>query len=180
MSPPFVGYSSSGGFHFLLALAKGYDSTMRRRVPSRNRAGVLASIELMFVLPILVFVALVLMQFIAIYAAYQRVQTAAIEGAWIASGGGVMDDVEDAVGLALGHLASGGFEVSRQYINSGGDPSIEAKEDHVVVGVRIPMNRVITNYLGLLGGNVDQLQIRSVVKMKLRVAIPGPPFDGGP
>lgn len=153
---------------------------MRRRLHTRDRAGVLASTELIFVLPILIYVALVVMQFIAIYAAYQRVQTAAIEGANIASEGGSMDNVEDVIGLALGHLASGGFEATRQYVDEDGDTAVEAMTDHVVVGVRIPMNRVITNYLGLLGGSVDQLQVRSVVKEKLKVNIPGPPYNGGP
>ena len=153
---------------------------MRRRLRSRHRAGVLASTELIFVLPILIYVALIVMQFIATYAAYQRVQMAAIEGASIASAGGTMNNVEDAVGLALGHLASGGFEATRQYVDEDGNAAINSMTDHVVVGVRIPMNRVITNYLGLLGGGVDQLQIRSVVKQKLKVNIPGPPYDGGP
>jgi hypothetical protein len=155
-----------------------------RRTPRsyrrKDRAGVLASTELMFVLPILIYVALIIVQFMAIFAAYQRVQTAAIEGSSIAAQGGTMDEVEDAVGLALGYLAGGGFEVTRQYVDADSDTMIEATDDHVVVGVRIPMNRAMTNYLGLLGGDVDLLQIRSVVKRKLRVAIPGPPFDGGP
>ena len=140
----------------------------------------MASTELLFVLPILIYVALIVMQFMAIYSAYQRVQNAAIEGAIVAAQGGTMDEVEDAVGLALGYLASGGFEVTRQYVDTDGDTLIEAITDHVVVGVRIPMNRVITNYLGLLGGDVDTLQIRSVVKQTLKVDIPGPPFDGAP
>lgn len=153
---------------------------MRRRLRTRDRAGVLASTELIFVLPILVYVCLVVIQFMAIYAAYQRVQMAAIEGATIAAEGGSMNNVEDAVGLALGYVASGGFETTRQYVDEDGNLAVQAKTDHVVVGVRIPMNRVSTNYLGLLGGSVDQLQIRSVVKQKLKVNIPGPPYDGVP
>lgn len=153
---------------------------MRRRLRTRDRAGVLASTELIFILPILVYVCLVVIQFMAIYAAYQRVQMAAIEGATIAAEGGSMNNVEDAVGLALGYVASGGFETTRQYVDEDGNSAVQAKTDHVVVGVRIPMNRVSTNYLGLLGGSVDQLQIRSVVKQKLKVNIPGPPYDGVP
>lgn len=153
---------------------------MRRRLRTRDRAGVLASTELIIILPILVYVCLVVIQFMAIYAAYQRVQMAAIEGATIAAEGGSMNNVEDAVGLALGYVASGGFETTRQYVDEDGNSAVQAKTDHVVVGVRIPMNRVSTNYLGLLGGSVDQLQIRSVVKQKLKVNIPGPPYDGVP
>ena len=91
-----------------------------------------------------------------------------------------MDEVEDAVGLALGYLAGGGFELTRQYVDADSNTLIEPVTDYVVVGVRIPMDRASTNYLGLLGGAVDQLQIRSVISGTMKTAIPGPPYDGAP
>ncbi len=190
-----------------------------------TRRGAILTTELLFVLPVLIGVSLIILQFILIHAAYQRVQTAAIEGACLAAEGASMDDIEDAVGLALGYLAVGpghahiananevvGFEVQRQFVDADGDfnnncamkeggppeclladgtipinyavepdPCIEAGDDYVVVGVRIPMNRVAPNYLGYLcGGSVDGLQLRSVVKKKMKVDVCFPLFPCEP
>lgn len=145
---------------------------------SSRRGGFISSIELLFVLPILMITGLVVLQFILIHTAYQRVQTAAIEGACISANGGTMAQTEDVVGLGLGYLASGpgaghvinadleGFEMVRQFIDTNGNGTVNVG-DTVEVSVRIPMKRVSTNYLGLLGGAVDLLHLRSVVKKRI-------------
>lgn len=153
---------------------------MNRMLRYRRR-GMVATVEFIFIFPLFLAVGLVVYQFLLIHAAYTRVQLAAIEGAHIAASGGTISQVEDAVGLALGYLAVGpgaahisqsnevvGFELIRQFVDTDGNGTIDPCVDFVVVGVRIPMNRVSTNYLGLLcGGSVDGLQLRSVVKMTM-------------
>ena len=132
----------------------------------------------MFILPVVIVVGLTVLQFIFIHMGYQRVQTAAIEGACVAAEGGSLEEIEDVVGLALGYMASGpgaghviddeleGFEVIRQVIDGDDDDEVSIG-DTVEISVRIPMKRVSTNYLGLFGGSVDQLHIRSVVKKRI-------------
>lgn len=142
----------------------------------RGRRGWISTIELLFVLPVILIVGLVSAQLILIHTAYQRVQTAAIEGACVAAAGGDMAEIEDAVGLSLGDLGSN-FEVTRQYKTSTIAPATIPAGDPVVVAVRIPMAGASTNYLGLLGGSVNDLQLRSVVTKTLTVAIPSP-YDG--
>lgn len=153
---------------------------MNRTLRYRRR-GMVATVEFIFIFPLFVAVGLVVYQFLLIYAAYTRVQQAAIEGARLAAQGATIQQVEDAVGLALGYLAVGpgaahitaaneivGFELIQQFVDTDNDGMISPCTDYVAVGVRIPMNRVSTNYLGLLcGGSVDGLQLRSVVKMAI-------------
>lgn len=153
---------------------------MNRMLRYRRR-GMVATVEFIFIFPLFVAVGLIVYQFLLIYSAYTRVQLAAIEGARLAAQGGTITQVEDAIGLALGYLAVGpgaahisapnevvGFEFIQQFVDTNNNGTIEPCIDYVAVGVRIPMNRVSTNYLGLLcGGSVDGLQLRSVVKMPL-------------
>ena len=147
----------------------------RHRHPRR---GWITTIETIFVLPAILFVGLIVVQLILIHTAYQRVQAAAIEGAFVASAGGDMDEIEDAVGLSLGYLAGASFELNREYITAVVPPADVPAGDRVAVGVRIPMGNVTTNYLGLLGGSLNSLQVNSVAIRTLTVPIPGPPYDG--
>jgi len=149
------------------------------RGPSRRRRrGWISTIELLFVLPVILSVGLVSVQLILIHTAYQRVQSAAIEGACVAAAGGDMDEIEDAVGLSLGYLAGAGFELTREYVTAVTSPTGIPIGDRVAIGVRIPMGNVTTNYLGLLGGSVNDLHVRSVAIKTLTVVIPGPAYNG--
>lgn len=145
-----------------------------------RRSGAILTTEMIFILPVFVIVGLIIIQFIIIHAAYERVQSAALAGAELAAEGEDIDSVHSGVGLVLGFMA-GDYQTQMQYVDEDGDFSstppdnvIEETDDYVAVGVRFPMGLVTTNYLGLLGGSVNDLQIQAIVckKMDVEVEIP--------
>lgn len=132
-----------------------------------HRKGALMAIELLFVLPLLVIVSLVILQFILIHTAYQRVQGAALAAAELAACGRPHVEVHEEAARVLGYL-SGEFESELEYIDENESGSLDTCVDTVVVAVRIPMGLASTNYLGLLGASVNKLHVRSVVSRTLK------------
>lgn len=147
-------------------------SQSARRAARGSRTGAIVTTEMLFVLPVMVIVSLITIQFILIHTTYYRVQAAAIAGAELAIGlvaqgetdmDVIADTVHEQTGLMLGFMA-GNQETKIQFTDADTDgTSDEADDDFVAVGVRIPMGLASTNYIGLLGANVDDLQINSIV-----------------
>lgn len=144
-----------------------------RRGSRRARSGLVVTLVLMFVLPLLIAVGLALLQLSLVKTAQQRTRAAAEHAAECAcaaflAGGGVDPNGFTAVtnaayegaGLMLGYLG-GDFCVEVELLDREDNDGIA---DHVAVAVTIPMHAVSTNYLGLLcGATTDNVRLRSVV-----------------
>jgi hypothetical protein len=143
--------------------------------PARSqRRGVILTIEMLFVLPLLIITGLIVAQFIMIVAADHRVQTAAITAADLAANGASAAQIHQEAGLVLTYLGAE-YQTEIEYLELGGDPDlIDAGIDQVVVGVRIPMGLVSTNYLGLAGASVNGLHVRSVSQRTATETFPHP------
>jgi hypothetical protein len=123
------------------------------------RSGFIQSTILLFLLPLLLFAGLALLQLSAVRTAQQRVLAAAQEGAECGCRSGSLAEVHRAAGLTLGHLG-GDYQTEFDFI----DTDANGSEDSAAVGVTIPMNAISTNYLGLFcGTHVDDLRLRQVV-----------------
>lgn len=151
-----------------------------RRQP-RNRQGALLTIEMLFILPLVLYTGLIIVQALLIHTAYARVQTAATAAAELAACGLPHEAVHQEAGRVLGYLGSN-YETEYEIVDLNGNGQPDTCVDVASVGVRIPMGLVSINYLGLLGGNVKDLHIRSVVSKQLRECAgcePGPRFCAG-
>jgi hypothetical protein len=152
-----------------------------RKRQAHKRQGALLTIEMLFVLPLVLYTGLIIVQAILIHTAYQRVQTAATAAAELAACGLPHEAVHQEAGRVLGFLA-GNYETEYEIVDLNGNGQPDTCVDVATVGVRIPMGAVSVNYLGLLGGCVNDLHIRSVVSKQLRECAgcePGPRFCAG-
>lgn len=142
-------------------------SPLRRRFRGRRPAAVLTTLFL-FLLPVLVVIGLCLIQLVLLVAARQHVEMAARAAALIASRGASMDVIHDQAGLVLGFLG-GDYKTQREYFDvwddaaqAAGSDGLITAGDEVAVGVTIPLGLVSTNYMGMLGVNVNDLHVRAV------------------
>jgi hypothetical protein len=161
---------------------KFHGARIDRRPPAaQKREGALLTIEMLFVLPLVLYTGLIIVQAILIHTAYQRVQTAATAAAELASCGLPHEAVHQEAGRVLGFLGCD-YETEYEIVDLNGNGQPDNCVDVACVGVRIPMGAASINYLGLLGGNVKKLHIRSVVCKQLRECEgcePGPRFCAG-
>ncbi len=139
-----------------------------RRLTNPPRTAAILSTEMLFVFPVIIILSLVTLQFILIYSGYFRIQAAAVAGAELAAGGSDVDTVHAQAGLVLGAIV-GDYETKMQYVDADGDfgagpgGTIEENDDYVAVAVRMPMAMLSTNYLGLLGGSINDLHVNAAV-----------------
>lgn len=136
---------------------------------SAARRGVVLTTMAVLVLPVLVLVGLLLQQWILLGAAQWRVLHAARLGTRVAVRGGSMQQIHDQAGLVLGYLG-GDYRTQREFFdvwdesaNAAGSDGLITQGDQVAVGVTIPMALVSTNYMGMLGVNVNDLRLREVI-----------------
>ena len=135
--------------------------------------GFILSVEMLFVLPLIAFTGLVVVQFIQISIAQQRVDAAATAAARVAANGGTYSQIQlEAAGVLL--YLGGESEVEIEYIDANSNSTLDKLTDAVVVGVRVPMGLVSINYIGLFGTTVNNLHIRSVVERAMLVDQPIP------
>lgn len=127
----------------------------------------------LFVLPLLLFAGLGLIQWNLLKTVQQRLLAAADRGALCAcccqrviditdpaSVAAGADAAHEGAGLTLGILG-GDYKTEVQYFDTNGDNLADA----VQVGVTIPMAAASTNYLGLLCGiGVDNVRMRAVAR----------------
>lgn len=125
----------------------------------------------LFVLPLLLFAGLGLVQWSLLKTVQQRLLAAADQGAVCAcccrgpidvtnsaSVDAGADAAHECAGLTLGFLG-GDYKTEVQYFDTNADNLADA----VQVGVTLPMSAASTNYLGLLCGiGVDNVRMRAV------------------
>lgn len=157
-----------------------------RRRPRRR--GILLSAEMVVIMPLIIGIALAIVQFILIATANFRVEVAATEAAAVAAKGGNKQEVFKAAGMALGYL-SYDYQVEFEYFdkaakieaegdtpdpNDGKSKMADPGVDFVTVSVRIPMENASHNWLGFLGGSVKNLHLRSVITRTITSDAPFP------
>jgi hypothetical protein len=151
-----------------------------RRRPRRR--GILLSAEMVIIMPLIIGIALAIVQFILIATANFRVDVAAAEAAAVAAKGGNKQKVFEAAGLALGYLSSD-YQVEFEYFdkraktNDSSDGKVgeaDPGKDFVTVSVRIPMENASHNWLGFLGGSVKNLHLRAVITRTITSDAPFP------
>lgn len=146
----------------------------RPRRRTRSREGYVLTVMLvLFVLPLLLFAGLGLLQWNSLKTVQQRLLAAAERGALCgcccqhqvvvtdpASVAAGADSVHEGAGLTLGYLG-GDYKTEVQFIDTNADTIA----DEVQVGVTIPLSAASTNYLGLLCGiGVDNVRMRAVAR----------------
>lgn len=132
---------------------------------------------MVIIMPLIIGIALAIVQFILIATANFRVDVAAAEAAAVAAKGRNKQEVFEAAGLALGYLRSD-YQVEYEYFdraakieaeggkleaNDGKSGYADPGVDFVTVSVRIPMENASHNWLGFLGGSVKNLHLRAVI-----------------
>lgn len=143
-------------------------SRPHRPKPARSRrTGAVLTAELIILMPLVVGVSMVIIQFILLASARARVDAAALEGARLAALGETHAEVHEGVGMVLSPHLSGAYETVLQYRNKKDSEAKIDDEDSVIVQVRIPQSIVGHNWLGFFGGEVTDLHLRSVVERRI-------------
>lgn len=131
-----------------------------RRVRAPRRIGALLSVELLFVLPLLVLLLLALVEFVLLINAEAKVSLASQEGARAAALGGSYSDVQAAVTQVLGSDVAIQATINVNYPNgtsSTGDP--------VQVVVSLPASLLVPNSLSAIGFDVTKITLTQQTTM---------------
>lgn len=136
----------------------------RNRCPRRTRRGSM-SVELLFVLPILLAVLLGTVEFALWLSAQQQVVLASREGGRVAATGGSLDQVNEAVHLTLGDARFANATVQATLTDEFGAPI--APGQPVTVLVQLPAATVVPDLLVFIGITIrDQSLIAQTVMLK--------------
>jgi hypothetical protein len=152
---------------------------IHRRRTTRSRKGFVLTTIILFVLPLVLFVGLALVQWNLLKTVQERLHVAAERAAVCAcccqsvdvsqasSVDAAADRAHDCAGLVLGYLG-GDYKTEIQFFD---DADSDTLADEVQVGVTIPLAAASTNYMGLLCGiGVDNVRMRAVVRIRCRGA----------
>jgi TadE-like protein len=134
------------------------------RKQTRARRGFMNSLELVFILPIIIIILVVIVQFSQILAAEARLSAASREGARVAASGGNTHQVRHAVHAALLGRERGQVKIETNAIGSDGDPVNLPPGSDVVVRVSIPTKEVVPSAILLVLVNNRVLIGQSVMR----------------
>lgn len=127
---------------------------------SRERPGIL-TLELLFVLPLIIAMLLAMVQFSLLLSARQQVSSAAREAARVAALGGGADEIRLTVDRFLGQDVA---YVAATLTNANGDP-IHPGEP-VEVTVSIPTRVMVPELLGMIGFGLGDARLVSKAVMR--------------
>jgi Flp pilus assembly protein TadG len=136
-----------------------HESAAQRR---RRRASI--ALESLFVLPILVIVALAVVEFSMLISARQQLLAASREGARAAATGGSPREIELAVRSRLGHGTLSQAKIRTILVDEDGRPL--ASGEPVVVQVEVPATAASPDLLRVIGYSLRQQTVTAYTAMR--------------